>query len=147
MDQRAKNSLKKQHVMEITGRIVADAEVRTTKTDKKVTGFTIAINDSYRPKNGERVQMTTYIECAYWLNAGLAEYLKKGTLVELFGRIGAGAYISRDGEAVGTLKFHTERIKLLGGSGSTRTERIDSKATNKTTVPAGSAGNDDDLPF
>jgi single-strand DNA-binding protein len=61
----------------IIGRVVANATVRTTKTDKKVTGFTIAINDSYCPIDGERVTITRYFECSYWRNAGLAEYLTK----------------------------------------------------------------------
>jgi len=130
--------------MEITGRLVADAAVRTTKTEKKVTGFTIAINDSYRPKNGDRVKITTYIECSYWLNPGIAEYLQKGTLVELFGRMEAGAYTNKDGKAVGTLNFHTEKIKLLGKATASGTERIDSKATNKQTA---NNVDDDDLPF
>ena len=130
--------------MEITGRLVADAAVRTTKTEKKVTGFTIAINDSYRPKNGDRVKITTYIECSYWLNPGIAEYLQKGTLVELFGRMEAGAYTNKDGKAVGTLNFHTEKIKLLGKATLGGTERVDSKATNKQ--PANNA-DEDDLPF
>jgi single-strand DNA-binding protein len=130
--------------MEITGRLVADAAVRTTKTEKKVTGFTIAINDSYRPKNGDRVKITTYVECSYWLNPGIAEYLQKGTLVELFGRMEAGAYLNKDGKAVGTLNFHTEKIKLLGKATLGGTERVDSKATNKQTA---NGANDDDLPF
>jgi single-strand DNA-binding protein len=130
--------------MEITGRLVADAAVRTTKTEKKVTGFTIAINDSYRPKNGDRVKITTYIECSYWLNPGIAEYLQKGTLVELFGRMEAGAYTNKDGKAVGTLNFHTEKIKLLGKATLGGTERVDSKATNKQPV---NGADEDDLPF
>ena len=132
--------------MEINGRLVADAAVRETKSGKKVTGFTIAINDSYRPKGGDRVQITTYVECSYWLNAGLAEYLRKGTLVELYGRMEAGAYISKDAVAVGTLKFHTEKIKLLGKSSISTTERQDSKSTDKK-VLTGDGKNDDDLPF
>ncbi len=133
--------------MEINGRLVADAAVRETKSGKKVTGFTIAINDSYRPKGGDRVQITTYVECSYWLNAGLAEYLRKGTLVELYGRMEAGAYISKDAVAVGTLKFHTEKIKLLGKSNASGTDRADSKSTVKETVYNDVKGNDDDLPF
>lgn len=132
--------------MEINGRLVADAAVRETKSGKKVTGFTIAINDSYRPKGGDRVQITTYVECSYWLNAGLAEYLLKGTLVELYGRMEAGAYIGKDATAVGTLKFHTEKIKLLGKSSGSGTERQDSKSTEKK-ILTGDGKNDDDLPF
>ena len=44
--------------MEITGRLTANAEVRETKGDKKVTGFTIAMNRSYM-KDGERVEIST----------------------------------------------------------------------------------------
>lgn len=136
--------------MEITGRVVADAAVRTTKTDKKVTGFTIAINDSYKPKDKDRVQITTYVECSYWRNPGIAEYLTKGTLVQLAGRMQAGAYINRDGDAVGTLNFNTESIKLLGKSaGATaekEAEKAAPKAGKKQTANAGGA-DDDDLPF
>lgn len=138
--------------MEITGRVVANAAVRTTKTDKKVTGFTIAINDSYKPKEGDRVQITTYIECAYWRNPGIAEYLTKGTLVQLAGRMQAGAYINKDGDAVGTLNFNTESIKLLGKSGAAPAEKEAEKAApkaekKKQTANAGGAPDDDDLPF
>jgi len=105
------------------------------------------MNDSYRPKDGDRVQITTYVECAYWLNPGIAEYLKKGSLVELYGRMEAGAYINKDGEAVGTLKFHTEKIKLLGKSGNSVTERADTKSTVKETVYQDDKGGEDDLPF
>ncbi|MFC3362037.1 single-stranded DNA-binding protein [Pedobacter fastidiosus] len=63
--------------MEITGRLTADAVVRTVKGDKKVVGFTIALNDSYR-SGDERREVITFIECAYWRNEGIAEYLKKG---------------------------------------------------------------------
>ncbi|SDF30031.1 single-strand DNA-binding protein [Mucilaginibacter pineti] len=137
--------------MEITGRVVANAAVRTTKTDKKVTGFTIAINDSYKPKDKDRVQITTYVECSYWRNPGIAEYLTKGTLVQLAGRMQAGAYINRDGEAVGTLNFNTESIKLLGKSAGApaekEAEKAAPKANKKQTANAGGAPDDDDLPF
>ncbi|OKS84567.1 hypothetical protein RG47T_5257 [Mucilaginibacter polytrichastri] len=131
--------------------MVANAAVRTTKTDKKVTAFTIAINDSYKPKDKDRVQITTYVDCSYWRNPGIAEYLTKGTLVQLSGRMQAGAYINKDGEAVGTLNFNTESIKLLGKSAGTpaerETEKAAPKAGKKQTANAGGAPDDDDLPF
>lgn len=132
----------------ITGRVVASATVRTTKSDKKVTGFTIAINDSYRPKDGERVTITRYFECSYWRNAGLAEYLTKGTLVELHGRIEAGAYINKEGKAVGTLNMHVEQVKLLGKTVANGTERADSKTQKAEAYADIKPGvDDDDLPF
>jgi single-strand DNA-binding protein len=130
--------------MEITGRMTANANVKEIKGGKKVTEFTIAINDSYRPKDGDRVQITTYIECAYWRNAGVAGYLKKGTLVTVSGRIGAQAWLNRDGEPKATLTFNVGEVKILGNSGKTGKERADTEAVKKTAV---TAGDDDDLPF
>lgn len=100
--------------MEITGRLTADASVQEVNSDKKVVNFTIAINDNYKPKGSAEVkEVVTYINCSYWLNATTAQWLKKGTLVQLFGRIGMSVYNNSEGVAVGTLTFHTNNIKIL----------------------------------
>ncbi|MFH6943374.1 single-stranded DNA-binding protein [Flavobacterium sp.] len=100
--------------MEITGRLTADAVVQKVNNDKQVVNFSIAINDNYKPKGSTEVkEVTTYINCSYWLNTATAQWLKKGTLVQLFGRIGMNVYNNSEGEAVGTLTFHTNNIKIL----------------------------------
>ena len=100
--------------MEITGRLTADASVQEVNSDKQVVNFSIAINDNYKPKGSTEVkEVVTYINCSYWLNAKTAQWLKKGTLVQLFGRIGMSVYNNSEGVAVGTLTFHTNNIKIL----------------------------------
>ncbi|MCC9066017.1 single-stranded DNA-binding protein [Flavobacterium aquidurense] len=100
--------------MEITGRLTADASVQEVNSDKQVVNFSIAINDNYKPKGSTEVkEVVTYINCSYWLNAKTAQWLKKGTLVQLFGRIGMSVYNNSEGVAVGTLTFHTNSIKIL----------------------------------
>jgi len=100
--------------MEITGRVTADASVQKVNNDKQVVNFSIAINDNYKPKGSTEVkEVTTYINCSYWLNATTAQWLKKGTLVQLFGRISMNVYNNSEGLAVGTLTFHTNNIKIL----------------------------------
>ena len=100
--------------MEITGRLTRDAVVAKTAKDRQVVNFSIAVNDTYKAKgNTEAVKKVTYIDCSYWLSAGVAQWLKKGTLVELFGRIGVNAYLNAEGKAVGSLTFHTSNIKIL----------------------------------
>ena len=100
--------------MEITGRLTRDAVVAKTAKDRQVVNFSIAVNDTYKAKgNTEAVKIVTYIDCSYWLSAGVAQWLKKGTLVELFGRIGVNAYLNAEGKAVGSLTFHTSNIKIL----------------------------------
>jgi Single-stranded DNA-binding protein len=102
--------------MELTGRLTADAKVSEVKGGKKVVNFSIAINDSYKPKDGERVELTTYVECAYWMNAKIGQYLKKGLLVQLSGRMNSRAWVNRDGEAKSSLTCNISGLKFLGAS-------------------------------
>ena len=47
--------------MEIIGRVTADATISETKAGKKVVNFSIAINDTYKPKGSTEVQkIVTY---------------------------------------------------------------------------------------
>ncbi|TDE52753.1 single-stranded DNA-binding protein [Flavobacterium sp. GT3P67] len=100
--------------MEITGRITADATIHKVNNDKQVVNFSIAINDSYKPKNSTELrEIVTYIDCSYWLSSKTAEWLKKGSMVQLFGRIGLDVYSSSDGRALGSLTFHINSLKIL----------------------------------
>lgn len=98
-----------------TGRLTRDAEVRVTNANKKVVNFTIAVNDSYY-SDGEKKEVTSFIECSYWLGAGVAPFLTKGTTVEVFGRIAARPWVSRDGEPMASLTCHVNNLKLLSAT-------------------------------
>lgn len=133
--------------MEITGRLTANAAVRNAKGEKKVTGFTIAMNRTYK-KDGEKKTITTYVDCSYWINSGVAEYLKKGTLVQLYGDIDVNAWMDRDGNAKGRLTFHTQTIKILAQPGKGTAEvsvTADPKAKSKASATG--TPDEDDLPF
>lgn len=92
--------------MEITGRLTKDATVNKVGKDKQVVNFSIAINDSYKPKDSsEYKEIVTYIDCSYWISAKIADYLKKGTLVQLLGRIGLNIYRSSEGKPLRSLTF------------------------------------------
>ena len=128
--------------MELVGRLTADATVSTLKDERQVVNFTIAINDSYKPKcSAQVVKSTNYVNCSYWINPGIASYLTKGLLVELSGRIGVNAYKDMKDEAKASLTFHVSSIKLHGSpkTGESSATKKEEPATAE--VPA------DDLPF
>jgi single-strand DNA-binding protein len=128
--------------MEIVGRLTADAKVSTLKDKRQVVNFSIAINDSYKPKDSEQpVKITNYVNCSYWINPAIEEFLKKGSLVELSGRIGVNAWTNAEGEAKASLTFHVNNLKLHGGVSVTAA--IKEKVTDAAdvTVPM------EDLPF
>jgi single-strand DNA-binding protein len=130
--------------MNITGRLTKDAEVRTTSQQKQVVNFSVATNDSYRNKQGERIEQTTYFDCSYWITPNVAKILTKGSLVELSGRVTARAWTGNDGEARAGLNFHTSQIKMHGGSRKVETIPATVQAENNKVT---AQGTDDDLPF
>ncbi|BFO65368.1 single-stranded DNA-binding protein [Chryseobacterium sp. KCF3-3] len=132
--------------MNIVGRITRNAEISVLKNDRKVVNFSVAINNSYKTKQGERKDQTTYFNCSYWLSPNVAKILTKGALVELSGRVSSNAWIGKDGEIRSGLNFHTSSIKLHGSSG----KNSESKSKQNTKEETGNpfAGDtDDDLPF
>ncbi|WP_159477676.1 single-stranded DNA-binding protein [Dyadobacter sp. 3J3] len=142
--------------MEIVARIVSDAQISETKSGKKVVNFSVAINDYYKPKNGEGVQATTFIRCTYWISEAIAPRLVKGVLVELYGRLGVEAYTNKSGDPVGVINFQVSRIKLHStkSKGHTASGHAPSGAaanghatSASVAVAAGSVDADDDLPF
>lgn len=131
--------------MEIIARLTADAVVKTTKNERQVVNFNVAINDSYK-SGTETKKVTTYVQCDYWVNPGIAQYLTKGILVELQGRIGVNAYIDMQGEAKATLTFHVNTVKLHG-KGKAANEAI-LVSENTAAVTASTLTEPlDDLPF
>jgi single-strand DNA-binding protein len=130
--------------MEITARLTGDAKVTTLKDERQVVNFNVAVNDSYKTKDSNKIKkVTTYIQCSYWLKPAIAHYLTKGTLVELYGRIGVNVYKDMQGEPKASLTFHVKHIKLHGGSKAARPEPNSFKNVSapEITEPL------DDLPF
>ena len=120
--------------MEIVGRLTADAKVNTLKDGRQVVNFSVAVNDSYKPKGNEQaVKVTNYFNCSYWVNPAIAEHLSKGTLVEIYGRIGVNAWTNADGEAKATLNFHVNNIKLHGKSKGNATPVVPINGREKNT--------------
>lgn len=125
-------------VMNIIGRLTRDAEIRTLDNEKKVVNFSIAVNDSYRTKEGERIEQTTYFDCSFWRSTNVAKVLTKGTVAELTGRISTRAWLGKDGEPKAALNFNASQIKLHGGGKKPATIT----ATADVQAPV-----TDDLPF
>jgi single-strand DNA-binding protein len=152
-------------MMLFTGRLTADAEVKELKNDKKVTNFTVALNTKFKTKAGEKKEKTAFVDCAYWVNPGLALYLTKGAIVEINGWVNAEAYLSnKDQTAKSRLVCSVDKIKLfstatIAAQTGAEPERTQDNITTKKALPMYNAADavettgmggddeDDDLPF
>ncbi len=139
--------------MNITGRLTRDAQVRTLPDSRQVVNFSVAINESYKNKKGDRVEQTTFLECAYWISPRVAEWLTKGTVVELTGRVSARAWTGSDGEPRAGLNFNTSNIKLHGGGQKSGTVHTAPEAHSAEPARQGESKKvivkepEDDMPF
>jgi single-strand DNA-binding protein len=130
--------------MLFTGRLTANAELKAVKGDKTVINFTVAINQKWKNKAGEKQEKTAFVDCAYWRNSGVAEYLTKGAVVEISGWMEAQAYQSKSDGIKARLICTCDTIKLFSLTPKTA-DPTDGK--EKKAVTTGAGKDDDDLPF
>src|SRR4051794_38900692 len=73
----------------LVGRLGRDPETRYTGSGQAVANFSIATDESYKDKNGEKQKRTEWHKIIVWgKQAEIAQqYLKKGGLVFIEGRI------------------------------------------------------------
>lgn len=132
-------------MQQVTGRLTQDAIVKTLDSGKEVVNFSIADNESYKPKGSDEVkQFTTFFNCSYWLGTAVAQVLRKGAVVQLNGRMKARPYKTNTGDLAAVLEFNTSRIEVLAYAQK-------AKGEDTPSVPPAPNGNNgetkDDLPF
>lgn len=77
----------------LSGNVVADAELRYTKTGKPVLTFRMATN-----KYVNEVQSTSYHNIVCWVDAELYSGLRKGDFVAVAGELRSRSYEDKKGE-------------------------------------------------
>lgn len=96
----------------LTGRLTKDPELRMTQSGTSVTSFTLAVN---RRPNSQGQQEADFISCVAWgKTAQVAEqYLHKGSLIGIEGRIQTRSYDNQQGQRVYVTEVVTETLSFL----------------------------------
>ena len=127
----------------IVGRLVADPELRYTPTGIASCKFRVAVN---RPFKNEGEQQADFISCVAWRKQAenLSNFMKKGSLVGLEGRIQTGSYEGQDGKRVYTTDVVADSIQFLEpkATGSSQgASNYQSNTNTGGTTQGGSQGN------
>ena len=95
--------------IQLIGRLGRDPEGKFTPTGKQVTHFSLAVTNRWKTKDGETKEYTEWINIEAWGRLGevCQEYLKKGSLVYLDGRLKTDRY-----EDQGENKYYTKVVAL-----------------------------------
>jgi single-strand DNA-binding protein len=96
--------------------------VRYTPEGTAVANLAVATNQTWKNKDGEKQERTEWHRVVLFGKVAeiAAEYLKKGSLVYLQGRLQTRKWQAEDGQDRYTTEIVAERMKMLGGKGDTQ---------------------------
>jgi single-strand DNA-binding protein len=97
----------------LVGRLTKDPELRYTPSGVAVATFTLAVNRTYTNQQGERE--ADFINCVVWRRPAenVANFLKKGSLAGVDGRIQTRNYEGQDGRRVYVTEVVAESVQFL----------------------------------
>ena len=103
----------------LVGRLGRDPETRFTGGGQAVANFSVATDETYKDRNGERQKRTEWHKIVVWgKQAEIAQqYLKKGSLVFIEGRIQSREWQDKEGQKRTSFEIVASNFRMLGGRG------------------------------
>src|ERR1700727_1095694 len=103
----------------LVGRLGRDPETRYTGGGQAVANFSVATDETYKDKNGERQKRTEWHKIVVWgKQAEIAQqYLKKGSLIYLEGRIQSREWQDKEGQKRTSFEIVANGFRFLGSRG------------------------------
>ena len=101
----------------LVGRLGRDPETRFTGGGQAVANFSLATDETYKDKNGEKQKRTEWRKITVWgKQAEIAQqYLKKGSLVYVEGRIQTREWQDKEGQKRTSYDIVCNNFRMLGG--------------------------------
>jgi len=106
--------------VQLIGNLGMDPEVKNLEKGKKVVHLSIATNDTYVNKEGEKVKETQWHNLVVWgkLCDVCEKYLKKGTEVAVDGKLTNRKWEDKDGKLHYTTEIVVNELLMLGSKGN-----------------------------
>ncbi len=132
----------------LIGNLGRDPDIRQLENGTKVASFSLATTESYKNKEGNRVDQTEWHNIVLW--RGLAEiaekYLHKGSTIYLEGKIRTRTWDDKEGNKRYTTEIIGDNMTMIGG------KKDSDNTTNSNTPPPEQTESNpsqeaDDLPF
>ncbi len=103
--------------VQLIGNLGKDPEIRFTPEGKQVAKFSMAVNRTFKNKEGDSIEDTQWFNIEAW--TGLAkvveDHLKKGDRIYIDGRLKTESY-DKDGETKYFTKVVVQEMIMLGSS-------------------------------
>ncbi|MGM0877078.1 MAG: single-stranded DNA-binding protein [Bacillota bacterium] len=102
----------------LVGRLTKDPELRYTPSGVAVATFTLAVNRSFTNQQGDRE--ADFLNCVIWRKQAenVANFLKKGSLAGVDGRLQSRSYEDQSGKRVYVTEVVAESVQFLEPKGA-----------------------------
>jgi single-strand DNA-binding protein len=99
----------------LIGRLGRDPEMRYTPSGQPVANFSIATDETYTGKDGQKVEKTEWHRIVVWGKQAefCGNYLAKGRLVYIEGKIETRKWTDKDGVEKYTTEIKADRVQGL----------------------------------
>lgn len=124
---------------------VGKIETRYLSSGDPVVNLSLACNEYYKDKNGDKQEKTEWINVTiYGKLAGITgEYVSKGRQIYISGRMSTRKWTDKNGVERYTTEIIAKDMKLLGGLSKDDSNRRDEQPRNQKE----SFSDDTDIPF
>jgi len=145
----------------LIGHLGKDPEVRYMPSGEAVANVTLATSETWKDKSGVKQEKTEWHNIVFFKRLAeiVGEYLKKGSLIYVEGRITTEKWTDKEGKDRYTTEIVANEMKMLGGkSGGGSFEVVENQSqapersapAAKPAAPAAKSNFDnfdDDIPF
>ena len=124
----------------IVGNLGQDPEIRYTASGVPVASFTVAVNEVYKGKDGQKVKKVHWFRVSAFqrLAEVVGEYCTKGSKVGVRGQLQQRTWQDSEGLNHSLVEIRARELELLSGKNG-------NPAATEEDIPA--ATEDDDIPF
>jgi single-strand DNA-binding protein len=133
----------------IVGNLGREPELRFTPQGTPVCNFTLATNEKRKDRSGELQDLTSWFRITLWGRQAEAasQYLSKGRLVYVEGRLRVEEWVDKDDRQRYSLEVHATDMQFIGAKVVDTSPK--SLQANTSQEGAGVSGQrvDDDIPF
>ncbi|HAB33266.1 MAG TPA: single-stranded DNA-binding protein [Exiguobacterium sp.] len=104
----------------LVGRLTRDPEMRYTQSGIAVTRFTLACDRPFTGQDGKRE--ADFIDCVVWRKQAenVAQYLKKGSLAGVEGRLQISSYDDKEGQRRYRAEVVADSVRFLESRNASR---------------------------
>ncbi len=135
----------------LIGRLTRDPELRYTPAGQAVASFSIAVDRPFKSQNGEK--QTDFIDVVTWRKVAeqVGQYLSKGRLVALEGRLQIRSYDDRNGIRRKAAEVVANTVRFLDGRKQTAEAEDEAGTAEETSAqepePVAAGASEGDVPF